>query len=78
MKKVLGWAAVGLLCVMISWAADDAKRAVQVDADISVGPKPGTTESMTVIQQGPNGETRIMSKETDGGKARKTPAGSGA
>ncbi len=63
MKRI--WWVCGLVLVLAGsgWAAGEKSSDVNVKADVSVGQKAGTTESLTVVQPGPDGQLRVLSKE---------------
>jgi hypothetical protein len=54
---------LGILLLAAAALAQETKQDINIEADVNIGPKPGTTESLTVIQPGPDGSTRIMSQE---------------
>lgn len=68
MKRIL-IGAVALL--MLAGTQVWAQETKNVNMDVTVGQKPGTKDSVTVIRPGPGGETQILSTETVQGNEKK-------
>lgn len=60
MENTAKWVVIALNVVALTgWAETN-----QVSVDVQVGPAPGTKETLTVIQPGPEGALRVLQKET--------------
>lgn len=73
MKRILiGAVAVLVLAGTQAWTQEKKEETKNVNVDLTVGQKPGTKDSLTVIRPGPGGETQILSTETVKGEKQKT------
>ena len=73
MKRILIGAVLALvLAGTQAWAQDKKEETKNINVDLTVGQKPGTKDSVTVIRPGPGGETQILSTETVKGENQKT------
>lgn len=73
MKRILIGAVLALvLAGTQAWTQENKEETKNVNVDVTVGQKPGTKESVTVIRPGPGGETQILSTETVKGGDPKT------